>query len=81
MIRLTVSLEVNGKAKHIQIDSLTPGDFVTGPAHICTEYLEPMSEILMDAYRQLTDEMHRSGMEAAEERQSVSKRLARLGMV
>lgn len=81
MIVLTVQLNVDGKAKTIQIDSLTPGDFVLGSAHIESEYLEPISEILMDAYRQLTDETHRSGMEAAEERQSISKRLARLGMV
>lgn len=81
MIRLTVALEVNGLSKLIQIDSLTPGDFVTGPAHIQTEYLEPISEILMDAYRQLSSDTNRSAMEAAEERQSVSKRLARIGMV
>lgn len=81
MIVLTVSLEVDGKAKHIQTDALTPGDFTTGAAHIQTEYLAPISEILMDAYRQLTDEVSRAGMESAEERYSISKRLAKLGMV
>jgi hypothetical protein len=81
MIRLTLSLEVDGKSKMIQVDSLTHGDFVTGPAHIMSQYLEPMSEILFDAYRDLTSETVRSAMEAAEERQSISKRLAQLGMV
>jgi hypothetical protein len=81
VIILTLSLEVNGKAKHIAVDSLTPGDFTTGPAHIQSAYLEPMSEILMEAYRQLTDETSLAEVERLEERQSISKRLARLGMV
>lgn len=81
MIVLTVQLSVNGLSKSIQVDSLTPGDFISGPAHIQIEYLEPISEILMDAYRHLSNETNRSAMEAADERQSISKRLARLGMV
>lgn len=81
MIVLTVSLEVDGKSKSIQTDQLTPGDFVTGPAHILTAYLEPISEIVMDAYRQLTDETSRAAMDRADERVSIAKRLAKIGMI
>jgi len=83
MIVLTVFLEVNGRAKKIQIDSLTPGDFTTGAAHIQQEYLEPISEILMQAYRQLSDEGNADPMlrNELEERASISRRLAQLGMV
>ena len=81
MIVLTVTLEVDGHAKMIQVDSLTPGDFVTGPAHILQAYFEPITEILMDAHRQLTDETSLAAMDRADERQSISRRLAKLGMV
>lgn len=85
MITLTLTLEVDGRAKHIQIDSLRHGDFVTGAAHIQSQYLEPMSEILMHAYRELRESSDRDlndpAMNALEERASISRRLAKLGMV
>lgn len=81
MITLTLVLDLDGRSKAIAVDSLTHGDFTTGAAHIQREYLEPMSEILMHAYQELKHETLPGVREALEERESISKRLARLGMV
>lgn len=85
MITLTLSLEVDGKAKHVQVDSLRHGDFVTGAQHIREQFLEPMSEIILHAYKELRQESERDlndpVMSSLEERASISRRLAAIGMV
>lgn len=82
IIRLTMTLEVDGKALHVQNDALTTGDFTTGFGHLLQEYVTPMAELVYtQMYPQLTSEISRAQLEAIEERESISRRLARLGMV
>lgn len=81
MIVLTLTIEVDGRAKHIQCDALTPGDFTTGAQHILDEYLTPMSEIALHAYRELSDQDNPAIRETLDDRVSISRRLAKIGMV
>lgn len=81
MIKLTVTIEVDGRAKNIQVDSLTPGDFVTGGEHILREYFEPMAEIVMHAYRELSDQDNPAIRDMLDDRVSISRRLAKIGMI
>jgi hypothetical protein len=81
MITLTVQLNVHGRCKNIQIDSLTRGDFTSGREHIKRDYMEPITELLMEAYRQLSEEENPALREVLDERESISRRLAKLGMV
>ncbi len=81
MIRLVVQLDVNGRCKNIEIDSLTRGDFQSGPRHLLTDYFEPMAELVCSAYAELTAEENPTMRDLIDERESISKRLARIGMV